>query len=195
MSINMNLNEMLKVSLKTLKEMLIDRGLEIDNLNSLTENELISLYNENAVFDFKINEDYKVVFYLSSKIQKNKFQHLINEEYKNIIFISREKMTTNNHKSFNEFKSENLTIQFFSISELLFNIYHHELMPEHIPITDTAEINKIMEKYSIKNKHQFPLILHTDPICKYLDIKVDTLVKIVRPSHSSGEYVSYRYCI
>ena len=89
----MNLNEMLKVSLKTLKEMLIDRGLEIDNLNSLTENELISLYNENAVFDFKINEDYKVVFYLSSKIQKNKFQHLINEEYKNIIFISREKMT------------------------------------------------------------------------------------------------------
>ena len=41
MSINMNLNEMLKVSLKTLKEMLIDRGLEIDNLNSLTENELI----------------------------------------------------------------------------------------------------------------------------------------------------------
>ena len=52
-----------------------------------------------------------------------------------------------------------------------------------------------MEKYSIKNKHQFPLILHSDPICKYLDIKVDTLVKIVRPSPTSGEYVSYRYCI
>ena len=50
-------------------------------------------------------------------------------------------------------------------------------------------------KYSIKNKHQFPLILHTDPKCKYLDIKVDTLVKIVRPSPTSGEYVSYRYCI
>ena len=68
-------------------------------------------------------------------------------------------------------------------------------MPKHIPITDSTEINKIMEKYSIKNKHQFPLILHTDPICKYLDIKVDTLVKIVRPSPTSGEYVSYRYCI
>jgi len=191
----MNLNEMLKVSLRTLKEMLIDRGLEIDNLNSLTEDELISLYSENPVFDFKINEDYKVIFYLSSKIQKNKFQHLINEEYKNIIFISREKMTTNNHKSFNEFKTENLKLQFFSITELLFNIYHHKLMPEHIPITDKTEINKIMDKYSIRNKHQFPLILHTDPICKYLDIKVDTLVKIVRPSPSSGEYVSYRYCI
>ena len=36
----MNLNDMLKVSLKTLKEMLNDRGLNIDNLNSLSEKNL-----------------------------------------------------------------------------------------------------------------------------------------------------------
>ena len=41
----------------------------------------------------------------------------------------------------------------------------------------------------------FPLILNTDPICKHLNIKSDTLVKIIRPSKTSGEYVLYRYCI
>lgn len=191
----MNLNDMLKVSLKTLKEMLNDRGVNIDNLNSLSEDELISLYNENPIFDIKINDDYKVIFYMTSKIQKNKFQHLINNEYKNIIFISREKLTTNNYKSFIEFKTDNIKLQFFHIKELLFNIYHHKLVPQHIPIIDKVEIDKIMEKYSVKVKYQFPLILHTDPICKYLDIKVDTLVKIRRPSPTAGEYISYRYCV
>jgi DNA-directed RNA polymerase subunit H (RpoH/RPB5) len=52
-----------------------------------------------------------------------------------------------------------------------------------------------MKDYSIKSKFQFPIILNIDPICKYLDIKSDTIVKIIRPSKTSGEYISYRYCI
>ena len=112
-----------------------------------------------------------------------------------IIFISKENLTTNNYKSFSEFKEFNIKITFFHLKQLLINIYHHELVPQHIPITEKKEIEEIIKQYSLKSKFQLPIILNTDPICKYLDIKSDTIVKIIRPSKTSGEYISYRYCI
>ena len=135
---------------------------------------------------------------MNNKIKIGDIRNYINPENdKNIdiIFISKEKLTTNNYKSFNEFKENNINITFFHLKELLINIYRHNLVPRHIPIIDKEEISEIMQKYSLRSKYQFPIILNTDPICKYLDIKSDTLVKIIRPSKTSGEYILYRYCI
>lgn len=199
MNINeLNINEMLKTSLRILKEMLNDRNINTEYLDKFTEEEIIRLYEETQIFDFKVNDNLKVIYYMNNKIKIGDIRNYIhneNDKGKSIIFISKEKLTTNNYKSFNEFKQDNINISFFHLKELLINIYHHNLVPVHIPITDKEEINQIMKKYSLKSKYQFPIILNTDPICKYLDIKSDTLVKIIRPSKTSGEYILYRYCI
>jgi|TARA_B110000259_G_C13843271_1_gene333607 DNA-directed RNA polymerase I, II, and III subunit RPABC1 len=199
MNINeLNINEMLKSSFKTLKEMLNDRNIDTTYLDKISEEEIIKLYEENQIFDFKVNDTLKIMYYMNTKIKINdirKYISTVNDANTSIIFISKEKFTTNNYKSFNDFKDFNIIITFFHLKELLINIYNHNLVPKHIPITDKEEINKIMEMYSIKSKFQFPIILNTDPISKYLDIKSDTLVKIIRPSKTSGEYVLYRYCI
>jgi DNA-directed RNA polymerases I, II, and III subunit RPABC1 len=196
MDINeLNTNNMLKTSLKILKEMLNDRKTDTPYLDKLTEEEIIKLYEEYQIFDFKVNDDLKVMYYMNNKIKIQDIRKYIDvkeDENKKIIFISKEKLTTNNYKSFKEFP---MSFSFFHIKELLINIYRHKLVPEHIPITDKNEIKKIMNNYSLKSKYQFPLILNTDPICKHLNIKSDTLVKIIRPSKTSGEYVLYRYCI
>ena len=194
----MNNNDIIKQSFKTIKEMLVDRKINIDNIDNITEEELFILNDDSLIFDIKVNETYKIIYYMYSKIKIADIENYISENDKNILFISKELLTTNNYKTFNNSKKiidNKINIQFFYINELLYNIYHHELVPKHEPITDDKEMKKIMDKYLLKNMYQFPLILKDDPICKYLDIKQNTLVKITRPSKTSGEYILYRYCV
>lgn len=183
-------------SFRILKEMLEDRKIDISNLNSINDQELILLHNENQIFDIKVNDELKVVYYMANKIKIQNIKPFIDEENdKNVIFISKEKLTTNNYKSFSDFKEKNINFQFFFIKELLFNIYKHEYVPKHEVITDKKEIEEIKTKYLLKNLYQLPILLNNDPICKYLDIKPGSVVKITRPSPTAGEYVLYRYVV
>ena len=195
---NMNTKYIINTSFKILTEMLSDRNIDISKIKNISQEELFILYDDNLIFSIEVNEDYKIIYYMNNKIRINDIEKYISDKDKNIIFVSKEKLTTNNYKSFNnlkKIKDNNIYLQYFHINELLFNIYHHELVPKHELITDKEEINIIREKYLLKNLYNFPLILYNDPICKYLDIKPGTLVKITRPSPTSGEYILYRYCV
>lgn len=194
----MNTKYIMNTSFKILTEMLSDRNIDISKIKNISQEELFILYDDNLIFSIEVNEDYKIIYYMNNKIRINDIEKYISDKDKNIIFVSKEKLTTNNYKSFNnlkKIKDNNIYLQYFHINELLFNIYHHELVPKHELITDKEEINIIREKYLLKNLYNFPLILYNDPICKYLDIKPGTLVKITRPSPTSGEYILYRYCV
>ena len=191
-----NTDYLIKTSFQILKEMLEDRNIETTSINSITELEVIKLYNENQTFDIKINDKLKVIYYMANKIKIQNIKPFIDEENdKTIIFISKEKLTTNNYKSFSDFKEKKINFQFFFINELLFNIYKHKYVPKHEVINDTKEIEHIKTTYLLKNLYQLPLILNTDPICKYLDIKSGSVVKITRPSPTAGEYILYRYVV
>lgn len=191
-----NTEYLIKNSFKILKEMLEDRKIDISNLHSINDKELVELHNDNQIFDIKVNDELKVIYYMANKIKIQNIKLFIDEENdKNIIFISKEKLTTNNYKSFSDFKEKNINFQFFFIKELLFNIYKHEYVPKHEVITDKKEIEEIKIKYLLKNLYQLPILLSTDPICKYLDIKSTSVVKITRPSPTAGEYILYRYVV
>ena len=197
-----NTDNIIKKSFTILKEMLNDRDEDITKIENMTEEELLSFYTNSSIFDIEVNDKLKIIYNMTSKIKIQDIRKFINIDEENekndldktIIFISKEKLTTNNFKSFNEYKNK-VNLQFFYIKELLFNIYRHELVPKHDVISSNEEIKEIMDKYLMKNKFQFPLILHTDPVCKYLNIKSNSLVKITRPSPTSGEYILYRYVV
>tara|TARA_B110000259_G_scaffold186257_1_gene237044 strand:+ start:5047 stop:5643 length:597 start_codon:yes stop_codon:yes gene_type:complete len=198
----MNTDNTIKKSFKILKEMLNDRKEDISKIENITEEELIAFYNNSSIFDIQVNDKLKIIYNMPPKIKIQDIRKFINIDENNdkndlnktIIFISKEKLTTNNLKSFNEYKNK-IELQFFYIKELLFNIYRHELVPVHEVISSPEEVQNIMDKYLMKNKFQFPLILHTDPVCKYLNIKSNNLIKITRPSPTSGEYILYRYVV
>lgn len=191
-----NTEYLIKNSFKILKEMLEDRKIDISNLHSINDKELVELHNDNQIFDIKVNDELKVIYYMANKIKIQNIKLFIDEENdKNIIFISKEKLTTNNYKSFSDFKDKNINFQFFFIKELLFNIYKHEYVPKHEVITDKKDIEEIKTKYLLKNLYQLPILLSNDPICKYLDIKSTNVVKITRPSPTAGEYILYRYVV
>ena len=142
-----NTDNIIKKSFTILKEMLNDRDEDITKIENMTEEELLSFYTNSSIFDIEVNDKLKIIYNMTSKIKIQDIRKFINIDEENekndldktIIFISKEKLTTNNFKSFNEYKNK-VNLQFFYIKELLFNIYRHELVPKHDVISSNEEI-------------------------------------------------------
>jgi DNA-directed RNA polymerase I, II, and III subunit RPABC1 len=191
-----SLNDYLNRSFKTICEMIDDRNIEENYLKNITNNELNEfLKNNENYIEMKINKDMLLLYYFQKVDSKNIeiIQKIINNFSKDsdvkVILVTKDKIKSNNLKNIKEFSNN---IEIFNIKELLFNVYKHELVPKHEPITDKDEINNLIKKYKLRNIHQFPLIMSKDPICKYLNIPKNVLIKITRPSITSGEYIIYR---
>ena len=185
-------------SFVTLKEMLTDQKKDISLLNNISNEELEIIHRQgDNIFQIFANEHLKIIYYLNSKFKfadlKKFIQSKDNENVNEIIIIFKEKINSFNPKNIEEFNDINL--QIFVIKELLFNISKHTLVPKHDVIKDQTEISKLVEHFNLKNKLQFPIILKTDPMAKYLNIQSGELVKVTRISPSSGISVLYRCCV
>ncbi len=88
-------------------------------------------------------------------------------------------------------------IQVFQLKELQFNITRHVLVPKHelLGWDKENEVETILESYQLKSRYQLPLILKSDPVAKYLNAKPGNLVRVIRSSPTSGQYVLYRCCM
>lgn len=187
----MNNRDYVGQSLRTLIEMLEDRGIK----TGLSAAGAVDLIGSNPnYFEFVIDKT-KIVYYLTSKFKWTDLKKSFEEDtlsYDQYILVVREKPTQNNLKFINTTK---LPIQIFELRELQFNISKHSLVPRHSLITDQAEIDAVIKDNNLKSKHQLPIILKSDPMAKYLNLKTGDIIKITRVSPTAGEYVVYRCCL
>jgi DNA-directed RNA polymerase subunit H (RpoH/RPB5) len=123
----------------------------------------------------------------------------INPETTEVIIIYTTKNTSEDIESYDKASLEawtqhNFRIQFFPMVRLVNNPLKHMLQPkfEVVPKENHEELKKELYARSIT---QFPLIrYHHDMVARCLGLIPGDIVKITRPSYSSGEYTLYRTC-
>lgn len=70
------------------------------------------------------------------------------------------------------------------------DVSQHELVPEHVLIDDSDEIQAILDEYDVR-KTDLPKIKRTDPATPD-DAEVGDVVKIIRDSRTTDQAVVYR---
>ena len=123
----------------------------------------------------------------------------INPETTEVIIIYTTKNTSEDIESYDKASLEawtqyNFRIQFFPMVRLVNNPLNHMLQPkfEVVPKENHEALKKELYARSIT---QFPLIrYHHDMVARCLGLVPGDIVKITRPSYSSGEYTLYRTC-
>ena len=91
--------------------------------------------------------------------------------------------------------SKSLHVSFFQAHTLVNNPLDHVLVPKHI-VLPASEHAAFLADNKIKSKANLPLIkYHEDMIARVIGLMPGDIVKIIRPSPSAGEYISYRVCV
>jgi DNA-directed RNA polymerase subunit H len=90
--------------------------------------------------------------------------------------------------------SKKMRIRFFTASHLIHNPLKHLLVPKHEKVPQVE--HEALQKNVYALKSQFPFIrFHEDPIARWIGLVPGDIVKITRPSPSSGETSIYRLCV
>lgn len=177
-------------------EMLADRGVTIGTTSGEITDFLKSQKNK-STFKIELNTEYDIIYHISPKINIKDLKEIFSkdiEENKLLTFlVLLNKPNGNDIIKINKVFGDEY--QLFTLSELQFNITKHVLVPKHEIIRNTDEVRKIFDEHSIQHGTQLPLILKTDPVAKWLYAKPGDLIRITRPSQTSGTYFSYRYCV
>ena len=199
------------IAIDNLKEMLKDRG---DNIDTFEENEgtinRTEFYEDKSPIEF-VTSNTTIIFALTKKLRQiilndfklyednfNKF--IENKNYKKniIIILNNDNISVPVLSMFNKYDKiiQKLggMLQYFQLKNIMFNPTKHELVPKHTKL-NTAEVAEIMTKYMIKSKLSMPIILHNDPIAKWLGLKQGDIVMINRYNENSGISYYYRCCI
>jgi DNA-directed RNA polymerase subunit H (RpoH/RPB5) len=184
--------------LNTICEMLKDRKKNAieEKLRSYTVETIHAMMSRSTTLFLDIDLDLRIIFALTPKFKlADMKKYLEEDDFKQIILVTREKITSTNVKAIDGLKRN---IQVFEMKDLMFNISHHQLVPKHelISAAENEEfIQQLVAKHSLKTRTQFPIILRTDPMAKYLDAKTGDIIKITRYSPTSGYHEIYRCCI
>ena len=129
----------------------MDRKIDLENFKNITEVEMNIFLEKNQIFSINVNPKFKIIFHMMiNKIDLALVKNHIDENTdKHIIFIySPLKTNMTSIKRIIEYcTSLNITLEIFKITELLYNVYHHTLVPTHEPIVDPKLIEEIKQKY------------------------------------------------
>ncbi|CAO1614520.1 unnamed protein product [Sympodiomycopsis kandeliae] len=193
---------------RTIHELVKDRGfLVADHEINMSLDEFKATFASSGAVDrqklnfftnLKDDEDEKILIYYAE--EKNvgikgmrAFINILEE--KNIqrgILIWSEKMTAAARKVIEAMRMQ-FKLEDFEEAYLLVNITQHHLVPQHDVLTD-AQKKELLQRYRLKET-QLPRIQINDPVARYFGLSRGQVVKITRPSETSGRYCSYRICI
>ena len=190
-------NEKNKIILSNLAKMLTNRNnvLKPENLEKNTK-KLLDQMNENL--SFSIKSDYDETVY-NIKIHYQKLTTikkvapiedfvLKNKKSKKILILS-----SINNKVYNQIMQYK-NIEVFFDYEFMINLIDLNLIPQHHLLTE-EEKEIYIQAYQHTQKNNFKgmsKMFASDPVSRYYNMKAGDIVKIMRPSVTSGYSIFYR---
>lgn len=94
-------------------------------------------------------------------------------------------------KKANQYINQNFkNTEIFNEEELMINLIDHEIVPKH-ELLSKEELKDFYKKFNVKKKNM-PKLNINDPVARYYNMKKNDIVRITRPSQTSGKVISYR---
>jgi DNA-directed RNA polymerase subunit H (RpoH/RPB5) len=202
----------------TLLDILEERGYNVEKYRKFSPAEAIAAAGSFSSLSFQVSkkeDETKVCQVRYENYSRQKLETLFTEivsdedsENTEVIMMTSGPVTDAHHtialKEYMKQKqnpSENgvkerrkLRVSFFSIYLIVVNPLKHMLVPKH-EIVPESEHKELLEKMYVTSKSKLPEIkFHIDPIARCIGAVPGDIVKITRPSGSSGVAIIYRVC-
>jgi len=178
----------------------------INEINTMKQNNQLDMLLEKIDEDAITKRKPKIYirYYLGKIIRPANLQEMIDDLFHleeilhkedTLFIIAKDEI---NETLTNELKhiweTDGIFIVIESIKRLQFNILNHTLVPEHT-LLQTDAVTKVMTKYNITKKTQFPDISRFDPVARAIGLRPGDVCHIVRPSKTAIEADYYRVCV
>jgi DNA-directed RNA polymerase I, II, and III subunit RPABC1 len=92
-----------------------------------------------------------------------------------------------------DLESNGTLLTAFTENELMVDIYEHEKVPLHVPLT-AAQKQALLKQYKLTDRH-LPEMQRQDPMARYLGLVVGDVVRIHRVSPTVGYDIYYRIVV
>ena len=178
----------------------------INEINTMKQNNQLDMLLEKIDEDPITKRRHKIYirYYLGKIIRPANLQEMIDDLFHleeilqkedTLFIIAKDEI---NETLTNELKhiweTDGIFIVIESIKRLQFNILNHTLVPEHT-LMQPDDVAKVMTKYNITKKTQFPDISRFDPVARAIGLRPGDVCHIVRPSKTAIEADYYRVCV
>ena len=178
----------------------------INEVNSMKQNNQLDMLLEKTTEDPKTKRKNKMYihYFITKKITPSNIQTLIDDLFNNeetltkedtLFIICKDDMNeTTTNELVHLWEKDGIFIVVESIKRLQFNILNHSLVPKH-RVIDEDEVARVMSKYNIIDRKQFPDISRFDPVARVIGLRPGQVCHIERPSKTSVVADYYRICL
>eukprot|EP00873_Tetraselmis_striata_P043944 jgi/Tetstr1/464208/TSEL_009013.t1 len=198
----MEIEQQVVRSWNNIRKMLADRGHDTSGVGA-GDLEVSGLAGEHSTFGVDAGEGVVVVFHTAHQSIKKPDLFNAAGDAKHIVLVINTKSSgaaaaskPNNAtvKSLEqEARARDARLEIWTLKETQYNVTEHELVPRHAKLgPDEAE--RVLVDLCVKNRFLLPAISSTDPVARYLLLQAGDIVRIERPSPTSGKSVTYRCC-
>lgn len=191
LSLNKNKNDIRNEILKNIIKMLTNRQLLKEEEEDKNIDKLKKSKNENDEYHIVLNDKNKfIIKFLMNKLttinKSSGILEFLDMNFENHFLLVVPEISSKTQK---ELQTKYKKSEVFMEHELLIDLMSHVLVPKQYKLNvDTEKF--LAERNSTKKN--FPSIRLNDPIARYLNLKEGDIIRIVRPSETSGQTVSYR---
>lgn len=199
-NVRLNNEEIRQVVLTNVIKMLTERKkLKADNLQSNID-KIIRIQTDDHTYRLVLDEPIDDVRNVIVKIFPQKVSTISKTSGGVVDFLMGNKdehkiviVKEINPKSYPMIKKTYPRTELFLEHELMINLVDHVLIPK-VELLSDEERDNFCQNHMCK-KRNIPKILTTDPMAKYFNLKEGDIIRILRPSETSGYAPAYRLVI